>query len=393
MRGRILAVRGGALGDFVLTLPSLRALQVGGWEVELLTRPAHGKLAQDFGWARAWRALDGVEAGALLVRGGALAPGWREWLGGFAAVVSWVPDGDGAFQEQVRGCGVGAFYQADWRGAGAGSAAAQLGAGLEPLGLAVEEDFDLFERVAAGPRAGGGPMAFHPGSGSPRKNWALEGWLEALGGAAWARRKAWLVIGGEAEEETWEAVAAGWEGRGLTWEACRGLGLSDLARRLRDCAGFVGHDSGISHLAAACGLPCRLLFGPTDPAVWAPRARGVRVLRAPGGEWARLGTAAVGEWLQSGFGGGLEDGGGGAAVGAVAGQAVDDRGEFGLELGAGGGLAIEAAEFGGDAAGGAVGLEELADHFALGEEIDHAQERDLDDGSGEEPGAPGHLVD
>ena len=137
-KGRVLAVRGGALGDFILTLPALRALEEGGWEVELLTRPVHGRLAQDFGWARGWRALDGVEAGALLVPGGELAPEWGAWLGGFAAVVSWVPDPDGVFQAELRRWGVGAFYQAEGSCRGRGPAAGQLGEGLRPLGLAVQ---------------------------------------------------------------------------------------------------------------------------------------------------------------------------------------------------------------------------------------------------------------
>jgi heptosyltransferase III len=42
---------------------------------------------------------------------------------------------------------------------------------------------------------------------------------------------------------------------------------------------FIGHDSGISHLAAAVETPCLLLFGPTDPAIWAPANLQVRVLR------------------------------------------------------------------------------------------------------------------
>jgi ADP-heptose:LPS heptosyltransferase len=41
---------------------------------------------------------------------------------------------------------------------------------------------------------------------------------------------------------------------------------------------FLGHDSGVSHLAAAVGTPCVLLFGPTDPAMWAPPGEYVRVI-------------------------------------------------------------------------------------------------------------------
>ena len=50
---------------------------------------------------------------------------------------------------------------------------------------------------------------------------------------------------------------------------------------LTRCRLFVGHDSGISHLAAAVGVPCVLLFGPTDPDIWAPPQPQVRVVRSP----------------------------------------------------------------------------------------------------------------
>ena len=42
---------------------------------------------------------------------------------------------------------------------------------------------------------------------------------------------------------------------------------------------YIGNDSGITHLAAAAGTPVLALFGPTDPAVWAPRGPNVRVVR------------------------------------------------------------------------------------------------------------------
>ncbi len=40
---------------------------------------------------------------------------------------------------------------------------------------------------------------------------------------------------------------------------------------------YIGNDSGITHLAAAVGTPVLAMFGPTDPAVWAPRGPNVRV--------------------------------------------------------------------------------------------------------------------
>lgn len=51
---------------------------------------------------------------------------------------------------------------------------------------------------------------------------------------------------------------------------------------------FVGHDSGTSHLAAAAGADCILLFGPTDPAVWAPLNENAHVIHAPDRDLKRL---------------------------------------------------------------------------------------------------------
>jgi heptosyltransferase-2 len=65
------------------------------------------------------------------------------------------------------------------------------------------------------------------------------------------------------------------------------LPLPDLAALLENTI-FVGHDSGISHLAAAAGAKCVLLFGPTDPSVWAPLNENARVIRAPNGDLRQL---------------------------------------------------------------------------------------------------------
>ena len=50
---------------------------------------------------------------------------------------------------------------------------------------------------------------------------------------------------------------------------------------------YIGNDSGITHLAAAVGCPVLVLFGPTDPRVWAPVGKHVRVLQEKNG-WSAL---------------------------------------------------------------------------------------------------------
>ena len=62
-------------------------------------------------------------------------------------------------------------------------------------------------------------------------------------------------------------------------DAVRFENLYDLACWLSSARLYIGNDSGITHLAAASGAPVLALFGPTDPAIWAPRGD-VRVLHA-----------------------------------------------------------------------------------------------------------------
>jgi ADP-heptose:LPS heptosyltransferase len=57
--------------------------------------------------------------------------------------------------------------------------------------------------------------------------------------------------------------------------------LSTVAGVLKKAALYIGHDSGISHLAAGVGTPSIVLFGPTNSAYWAPRGDHVTVIQGP----------------------------------------------------------------------------------------------------------------
>jgi heptosyltransferase-2 len=70
------------------------------------------------------------------------------------------------------------------------------------------------------------------------------------------------------------------------------LPLPQLAALLAQST-FIGHDSGISHLAAAARARSFILFGPSDPNVWAPQNKDVTVLMAPNDDLAQLAVATV----------------------------------------------------------------------------------------------------
>jgi ADP-heptose:LPS heptosyltransferase len=57
--------------------------------------------------------------------------------------------------------------------------------------------------------------------------------------------------------------------------------LMEVARQLQQCCCYLGNDSGITHLAALLGLPTVALFGPSDPLVWRPPGRLVRMIKEP----------------------------------------------------------------------------------------------------------------
>jgi ADP-heptose:LPS heptosyltransferase len=114
-------------------------------------------------------------------------------------------------------------------------------------------------------------VALHPGSGSARKNWPLKRYLDLAEQLAERKfRIVWIL--GPAEKK-FPACAGD--------RVVREASLPVLVHLLSRCILYIGNDSGISHLAAAAGAPCVVLFGPSDPAVWRPRGKDVTVIAAP----------------------------------------------------------------------------------------------------------------
>jgi ADP-heptose:LPS heptosyltransferase len=55
--------------------------------------------------------------------------------------------------------------------------------------------------------------------------------------------------------------------------------LIRLAQLYQTAGGYIGNDSGASHLAALLGLPALVIFGPADPARWKPSGPHVEIVR------------------------------------------------------------------------------------------------------------------
>lgn len=290
-RPRVLVIRGGAIGDFILTLPAIRLLRenIAGCHLEALGYPGIVDLAKKAGLADATRSLEHRTMAALFARGAAIDPALIEYLCSFNLVVSYLFDPDGILRANLERIGVKTLIECPHRViVGAGHASEQLASPLQKLAMFLEEAqwrAPLF--ASAMPEASATRIAIHPGSGSETKNWPVEHWHRLASEIQSIHPEAKIIfITGEAEEARGTDVSSAFE----CWHA---LPLTELADRLSTCRLFLGHDSGISHLASACGLPCVLLFGPTDPATWAPPQSKVQVLRAPAGDLKLLPYEAV----------------------------------------------------------------------------------------------------
>jgi heptosyltransferase-2 len=112
-----------------------------------------------------------------------------------------------------------------------------------------------------------------PGSAWPSKTWPAEHYRALL---LRARSEGFTVaVLGAPDEAAICAAVAGAEGLDL----CGKTTLKEAAAWMRHATAVVGNDSGLSHLAAACGTATLALYGATDPggsAPWGPRSRTLR---------------------------------------------------------------------------------------------------------------------
>ena len=335
MKPRILVIRGGAIGDFVLTLPAIRMLRqtLPHCHLEILGYRHIAELALHGGpepgttYADAVRNIEYGPMAAFFARNGQLAPDLCTYFAGFQQVVSWLFDPDGIFAANLERAGVRNFLGVHEKITDHQHASVQLARGLERMAIFLDENAtrlfpnetttnaaaEWLAAVAATPSSQNVPatprrvrpathheptakndarplVALHPGSGSPRKNWPAGNW-QRLGDRIASGGARLLLIGGEADDSALEILA-----RSLSVHApliARNLPLPTLAALLARCTAYFGHDTGISHIAAATGTPSTLLFGPTDPSVWAPLGEHIRIIRAPAGDLDNLAPDAI----------------------------------------------------------------------------------------------------
>ena len=243
---RRLVIRPGAIGDFIVSLPAMeRVAPAAVW-----TASAHVPLVR----FAAARAISSTGLDLL----GITDPDPRliETLRSFDEIVSWYGANRQDFRQLVASLDLPFCFLDALPPVGGTEHAVDFY--LRQTATFAAGRANSVPRIPVSCRARAGAIV-HPFSGSARKNWPLERFREV----ARALRAAWCA--GPEDE--------------LPEHAIRIPDLYELAGRLAGAQLFIGNDSGIAHLAAAVGTPVVVLFGPTDPRVWAPRGPRVRVLK------------------------------------------------------------------------------------------------------------------
>src|SRR5438094_2601677 len=218
---RILVIRGGAIGDFIPTLPALKALREARprAHIEILGYKHIAVLAENRFYAQAARSIEYGPLSAFFAKNSELPADLANYFASFDLIVSYLYDPDRIFENNLRRCGVENLLCGPSRIVeNAGHAARQLARPIEEMGIRV---VDLSEKVFPSTedrqfasdflRSLQQPIiAIHPGSGSKEKNWPLENWIAlfsrsgdfSIGGKC----PSLVVISGEADNPQTERL-------------------------------------------------------------------------------------------------------------------------------------------------------------------------------------------
>jgi len=295
----VLVIFPGALGDMICVGPALRAIgrANSGCEIELMARAELARFATGrMGIARGY-SIDRREVSELFVDQPANLAITKAFFSGFERIYSFFAENNREFRQKIGEVANGPVDFIPFRPPGPGHVAdryldAVLAAGGYPdVRSTSRNELSRIDVLAEDLEAASATLGKHrlapgefvlifPGSGSPKKNWLAENFA-ALARQIEPKMRAVVVIG--PAEAAIEPIFKG------KFATLGGLELGEIAGMARLAAGFVGNDSGVSHLAAAAGAIGVVLFGPTDPERWRPLGHAEVLRREP------LASLAVGE--------------------------------------------------------------------------------------------------
>ncbi len=295
----ILVIHQGALGDFILALPALRVLRKTFPKARsvIMGYPRILELVEKRFYAEEIVSVDSRGMASFFVRGGTLDAALSRFFSTFDLIVVFGRDGEGTVIGNLRRvCGgrilhINPFPPEHDRTHLSEHLLRELRRyslsipGQEPKLYLTRADQEwgrnYCRRKGLTASESLETIIIHPGSGSKKKVWPVERFVDVVRHLQSHTGSRILVVLGPAEgpevQKAFEVIE--WEMGPLAPIFLKGLSLLELASVIDGSRLFVGNDSGITHMAAALGVPTVAIFGPSDPKVWSPRGKSVVVVR------------------------------------------------------------------------------------------------------------------
>ena len=280
----------GGLGDLLLAVPAMARLR-SRFPKHRLVLCAEDQVARLLLACRIideWTSMRGRTCADLFAGADSVTGQVQTWLEDCDLAIGWMGDLDGKLSETLKAVGaqevivespfstaIQATHQRD-RFLEVIEEAPFDGEG-DALLTVTEPLLDLGEACleAAGLSIGQPLLIIHPGSGSAHKCVAPE-ILATLVVAVQMYGATPVILEGPADRESVERLLRSCLTPPIV---LRGLDVLTVAGVLAQARLYVGQDSGVTHMAGLMGVRTVALFGPTDPARWAPHGAHVTVVQ------------------------------------------------------------------------------------------------------------------
>jgi heptosyltransferase III len=289
MQRTLFVLHPGSLGDVLLALPALRALRAAfpGRALGLMAQEEIGRLLLTGAEVDKTFSLEGPWPADILAGTRAAGAAMHQWLLRCDVAVAWMADTDHHLGSALRTFSithviVASPHSPGYRSVHQTDRFLETVSSLAPMrvhgtSLQVPRDIvcDATSRLSSiGMSPSHELVIIHPGSGSRHKCASPKLFAHFLG-----RLKTDgifpLVVGGPADVD---AILDLQRICPEPFQVLQDLDLVSMAGVIAHADCFIGHDSGLTHLAACLQVPTIALFGPTDPQRWAPRGPHVKVV-------------------------------------------------------------------------------------------------------------------
>ncbi len=283
-----LILRPGAIGDNLLAFPVIEALRARSTSprVTFVGNPAVLPLALDWGIAEEVSDYSSLQWSTLFSTTGIRSPSLQALLRDIDSAICWLRDPEQIVEHNLRSSGIEQITIAPGR-----PAVDERGHIVEYLAgtLNIQDVGPFtspFSRTEANthldPQMNTQYIAIHPGSGGAQKCWPTAYFAQLIK-ALWQRDLPVLLLAGPADVERLADLLSQLPSPPFAplLRTLVDAPLRIVAQQIEHCRGYVGNDSGITHLASLLAVPTIALFGPSDPAIWHPYGTTTRVLYEP----------------------------------------------------------------------------------------------------------------